>query len=90
MNKYEERAQKDRYGSFRTAMMLLTIGLAVTVLGLILLGNSAVAPRSFWSKAVVTLCVILLIIRQVSRRIGPKQSQRRAAQPDPQSRLNLQ
>ena len=87
MNKYEERASRDRKASLQFSKMLWTAGLALVVVAFLILGLRGSAGPSFYSRGAIGLAVVLLIIRQVSRRSrarGP-----RAAEPDPRSRLNL-
>jgi hypothetical protein len=87
MNKYEERAARERKAALQFSKMLWTAGLALVVVALLILGLSSSAGPSFYSRGAIGLAIVLLIIRQLSRRSranGP-----RAAQPDPRSRLNL-
>ncbi|MGA8029455.1 MAG: hypothetical protein WB992_20120 [Bryobacteraceae bacterium] len=87
MNKYEVRAEQQRKGALRFSMMLWTAGLALVVVILMILGLSSSAPRGYFTKAAIGLAIVLLIVRQVTRRMKGKAP--RAAQPDPRSRLKL-
>jgi len=87
MNKYELRAEQQRKAAPRFSMMLWTAGLALVVVVLLILGLSSSAPSGFFSKTAIGLAVLLLILRQTTRRL--KRNAPRAAQPDPRSRLNL-
>lgn len=87
MNKYEQRASRDRKSALQFSKMLWTAGLALVVVALLILGLSSSAGPSFYSRGAIGLAVVLLIIRQLSRRSRGKAP--RAAEPDPRSRLNL-
>ncbi len=87
MNKYEARAEQQRKAALRFSLMIWTAGLALVIVVVLILGLSSSAPRGFFSKAAIAAAVLLLILRQLNRRLrgrGP-----RAAQPDPQSTLKL-
>jgi len=87
MNKYEQRAARERRSTARFSKNLWTAALALVVVALLILGLSSSAGPSFYSRGAIGLAVILLIIRQLSRRSPGKGP--RAAEPDPRSRLNL-
>ncbi len=87
MNKYEQRAEQERKSALRSSMMIWTAGLALVVIAFGILGMSSAAPPRFFSKSAIVVVVLLLVLRQLSRRLKSKNP--RAAQPDPQSRLNL-
>ncbi|MCU1292440.1 MAG: hypothetical protein JWP08_1290 [Bryobacterales bacterium] len=87
MNKYEERAERDRKASMRFSMMMWTAGAALIVVVVMILGLSASASPQFWSRAGITLAILLLVFRQVARRFKGKKP--RSATPDPRSKLNL-
>ena len=87
MNKYEQRAARDRQSTAQFSKMLWTATLALIVIALLILGLSSSAGPSFYSRGAIALAVVLLVIRQISRRSRAKVP--RAAQPDPRSRLNL-
>jgi predicted anti-sigma-YlaC factor YlaD len=87
MNKYEQRAARDRRATAQFSKMLWTATLALIVVALLILGLSNSAGPSFYSRGAIALAIVLLIIRQLSRRSRAKGP--RAAQPDPRSRLNL-
>ena len=87
MNKYEQRAARERQTTARFSKSLWTAALALVVVALLILGLSSSAGPSFYSRGAIGLAIVLLIIRQLSRRSrtrGP-----RSAEPDPRSRLNL-
>lgn len=87
MNKYEERAEQQRKAALRFSLMIWTAGIALVVVVLLILGLSSSAPRGYFSKGAIAAAVLLLVLRQLNRRLrrrGPK-----AAQPDPQSTLKL-
>ncbi len=71
----------------RSSMMIGTAGLALVVVVLLIVGLSMSAPAGFFSKAAIGVAVLLLILRQVSRRLRHRAP--RAAEPDPKSKLDL-
>jgi hypothetical protein len=87
MNKYEKRAERERKGVLRSSMTVGTAGLALIVVVLLIAGLSGSAPPRFFSMAAIGLALVLLVLRQVNRRLKGKTP--RAAQPDPRSRLDL-
>lgn len=87
MNKYERRAEQERKAALRFSMMIWTAGLALLAVVIAILGLSTSAPSSFWSRSAIALAVLLLVLRQLSRRL--KNRRPRAAEPDPRSTLNL-
>ena len=87
VNRYEERAERERRAAMRSSMMMGTAGIALVVVVLLIIGLSTSAPAGFFSKAAIGVAVLLLILRQVTRRLRNRAP--RAAQPDPKSRLNL-
>ena len=87
MNKYEERADEQRKASLRFSMMIWTAGAALIVVVVVILGLSTSAPPQFWFRAGIGLAILLLIFRQVARRLRSRTP--RAAEPDPLSRLHL-
>ena len=87
MNRYEQRAEQERKAALRFSMMLWTAGLALVVVVLLIVGLSSSAPAGYFSKTGIALAVLLLILRQVTRRLKGRTP--RAAQPDPKSQLKL-
>ncbi len=87
MNKYEQRAEQQRGSARRSAMTMGTAGVALLAVVLLIIGMNSSAPRVFLSRAAVGLAVVLLIVRQLGRRSRGRAP--RAAQPDPQSKLDL-
>jgi hypothetical protein len=85
MNKYEERAERERKAAMRSGMTLWSAGLALVVVIFLILGLSSSAPPSFFSKGAI---IVAILLRQLSRRLRTKGSPR-AARPDPQSTLKL-
>jgi hypothetical protein len=88
MNKYEERAARERKAALRNAMTLWTAGLVLVAVVFVIVGLSSGASSDFWKRAALILAVLLLILRQVGRRLRGRTP--RAAEPDPRSRLKLQ
>ena len=87
MNRFEQNAERQRRSSLRLSMMLLSLGGILLVGALALLGVSGGAPQTFWTRAAIAVAVLLLLLRQVMRRL--KTSRSRAAKPDEQSMLHL-
>ncbi|MBV9407093.1 MAG: hypothetical protein JO211_17225 [Acidobacteriaceae bacterium] len=87
MNRYEQRAEQQRRAALRFSMMIWTAGLALVVVVLLILGLSNSASPHYFSKIAIAAAVLLLILRQVSRRLKGKTP--RAAQPDARSTLKL-
>jgi hypothetical protein len=87
MNKYEERAERERRAAMRSSMMIGTAAIALVVVALLIVGLSNSAPSGFFSRAAIGAAVLLLIVRQLTRRLRAKSP--RAAQPDPRSALKL-
>jgi hypothetical protein len=87
MNKYEMRAELERKAALRFSLMIWTAGIALIVVVLLILGLSSSAPPRFFSKGAIAVAILLLVLRQLSRRLRPRGS--RAAKPDPQSTLKL-
>jgi hypothetical protein len=87
MNKYEQRAARQRGPALRTSMTLWSAAGALIVVILLILGLSNSAPSPFFTKAAVVGAILLLALRQIARRLKGRPS--RAAQPDPLSKLNL-
>jgi hypothetical protein len=87
MNKYEQRAQAERKAALRSAMTVWSAGLALIVVVVLIMGMSTSAPSSFYSRAAVGVAILLLIVRQLSRRL--RSGAPRASQPDPKSSIKL-
>jgi protein-S-isoprenylcysteine O-methyltransferase Ste14 len=87
MNKYEQRADRERKAVLRNSMMLGTAGVALLVVVLLIVGLSSSAPPRFFSVTAIAVALVLLVLRQLSRRLKGKTP--RAARPDPRSTLKL-
>jgi len=87
MNKYEKRAQDERKAALRSSMTIWSAGIALIVVVFLILGLSSSAPQSFFSKAAIGVAVVLLLVRQLARRLSGGVP--RAAQPDPKSSIKL-
>jgi hypothetical protein len=88
MNRYERQTEQTRRASLRNAMLLWSAGGILLVGILALLGYSSGAPQRFWTWAGIGVAVLLLVIRQVGRRL--KSGGSRAAKPDERSMLHLE
>jgi hypothetical protein len=84
---YEKRAEQQRRSALRFSMMMWTAGIALIVVVLMIVGINSSAPSTFFSRSAIGAAVLLLVLRQLGRRLRGNTS--RAAQPDPESRLNL-
>ena len=87
MNRYEQQARRQRTATLRKSMSLWTAGLALLAVILVLVGLNNSAPSSFFKTAAVVAAIVLLVLRQLARRL--RGNAPRAAEPDPQSKLNL-
>jgi hypothetical protein len=87
MNKYENQAKQQRKASLLSSMSLWTAGLALLVVVFLIIGLNGSAPSGFFKIGAVVAAVLLLILRQLSRRL--RGTSPRAAQPDPKSTLKL-
>jgi hypothetical protein len=87
MNKYEKRAQAQRKSVLRSSMSLGGAGLAIIILGVLILWLNSHGPVSYSGKLVVGLAALLLVIRLVGRILRGRLP--KAAQPDPKSVLKL-
>lgn len=86
MNKYEKRAQQDRKAALRRAMMAATIGLVLIAIALVILGMSSSQSLAFYQKIAIGIIVLLLILRQIGRRMKRKS---KGPAPDEKSQLKL-
>ncbi len=87
MNKYEEQASQQRKAALRSSMSVWTAGISLIVVALVILGLRGSAPPDYFYKGALAVAVVLLLLRQVSRRLKSKVP--RAARPDPKSKLKL-
>jgi hypothetical protein len=87
MNRFEEQTERQRRSSLRMSLVLLTLGGILLVGALAILGYSSGAPQSFWTRAAIGVAILLLILRQVGRRLGRRRP--KAVKPDDQSTLHL-
>ncbi len=87
MNKHEQRAARDRGSSLRNSMTLWSAGAALVIVVILILGLSSSAPSEFFKRGALVAAILLLVLRQIMRRLRGRPS--RAAEPDPQSTLKL-
>jgi hypothetical protein len=87
MTPQEKQSERDRAAALRSSTMLWTAGAGLVVVVFAVLGFSTGAPREFWQRGAIVVAVLLLVLRQVSRRLRVRNP--RSAQPDPLSKLNL-
>jgi hypothetical protein len=87
MNRFEQSAERERRSSLRLSLLVLSLGGILVVGALALLGYSGGAPQSFWTRAAIGVAILMLVLRQVTRRL--KASRTRAVKPDEQSMLHL-
>ncbi len=87
MNKYEEQAKLQRKAALRSSMSIWTAGLALIVVTLVIVGLRESAPPDYFYKGAIAVAILVLLLRQVSRRLRTKGP--RSARPDPKSTLKL-
>jgi L-asparagine transporter-like permease len=87
MNRYERHAEQKRRAALRSSMTVWTAVLTLAAVVLVIMRLSGSGSPQFFSRAAIGLAIVLLVIRQLSRRLKGKGS--RAAQPDPRSTLKL-
>ena len=87
MNKYEQRAARDRKSPAQFTKHLWTATLVLIVIALLIRNLRSSGGLNFSSRGVIAFAIVLLILRQLSRRSRNKAP--RASQPDPRSRLDL-
>ena len=87
MNRFEKQTERQRRSSLRVSLLLLTLGGILLVGALAILGYSSGAPQAFWTSAAIGVAILLLILRQVGRRLGRRRS--KDVKPDDQSMLHL-
>jgi hypothetical protein len=87
MNRFEQKAERERRSSLRVSLLVLSLGGILLVGAVALLGYSGGAPRSFWTRAAIGIAILMLVLRQVTRRL--KSNRARPVKPDEQSMLHL-
>lgn len=87
MNKFEERSEAQRRSAIRSGLTIGTAGIALLVVVFLIFGLNSSAPPRYFSGVAVVGAIVLLVLRQLSRRMKGKAP--RSAQPDPKSALNL-
>jgi hypothetical protein len=84
-NKFEQRTQRERRAGLRLGLLLSMCGLGMIVAIVAFVGAAGSGSSTYWRVAACVAALLLLILRQLSRRLnrggGPKA--------DPQSMLNL-
>ncbi len=88
MNRFERQAEQTRRSSLQNSMLLWGAGGVLLIGVLALLGYSGGASPGFWKGAAILVAVLLLVIRQVGRRL--KTGHSKAVKPDEQSMLHLE
>ena len=83
MKGFERQAQEQRRSMLKMSMLLWSLGGALLVVVLAIAGFSSSAPQGFWKDAAIVVAVLVLILRQVSRRLKP--GRRREIKIDEQS-----
>jgi hypothetical protein len=87
MNRYERQAEQTRRASLQSSLLMWSAGGLLVVAALALLGYSSGAPRNFWSRSAVVVAILLLVVRQLGRRL--KSNRKNVVKPDEQSMLHL-
>jgi len=87
MNRFEQSAERERRSNLRLSLLALSLAGILLVGALALLGYSGGAPQTFWTRAAIAVAVLMLLLRQLTRRL--KSGRSRAVKPDEQSMLHL-
>ncbi len=88
MNRFEHQVQRQRRSTLRLSLLLLSLGALLVAGALAVLGLSGGAPQTFWTRAAIGVAILLLLLRQVGRRL--RTSRTGASKPDEQSMLHLE
>jgi hypothetical protein len=83
--KFEQRAQQERRAGLRLGLLLSMCGLGLIVAIVAFVGAAGSGSSTYWRVAAAGAAVLLLILRQLSRRLNRSG----APKADPQSMLNL-
>lgn len=83
----EQRLREQRTSQMKGNLNLMSLGATLLVVVLMILGLSYAAPSNYYSRIAIGAAVVLLVLRQVTRRRRGARS--KAAEPDPQSRIDL-
>lgn len=78
---------KKQRAQMKSNLSLMSLAAALVVVGLLILGLSYAAPSNYYSKVAIGAAVVLLVLRQLTRRRKGQRS--KAAEPDPESQLHL-
>jgi hypothetical protein len=87
MNRYEEQAKLQRKAALRSSMSIWSAGLALVVVAMLIIGFREGAPPDYFYKGAIAVAVLMLLLRQIARRL--KTNGPRSARPDPKSTLKL-
>ncbi len=87
MNRFERQAEQTRRASLQNSLLMWSAGGILIVGALALLGYSSGAPRNFWTRAGVAVAILLLVVRQLGRRLKSNKTQ--VVKPDEKSMLHL-
>lgn len=87
MRPRQTQTERERAASVRSSTMFWTAGAGLVVVVFAILGFAASAPREYWYRGAIVVAVLLLLLRQLSRRLRLRNP--KSAQPDPLSKLNL-
>ena len=68
-------------------LSLMSVGATLIVVILLITGLRYAAPSNYYSRIAIGAAVVLLVLRQLTRRRNGRRS--KAAEPDPRSRLDL-
>lgn len=71
----------------KSNLNLMSLAAALVVVGLVVLGLTFAAPSRYYSRLGIGAAVVLLVLRQLTRR--KKGAKARTAEPDPESSLHL-
>ena len=87
MNKFEQRTEAQRRSAIRSGLTIGTAGIALLIVLFLIFGLNSSAPPRYFSGVATIGAIVLLVLRQLSRRMKGKAPS--SAQPDPKSALKL-
>ncbi len=87
MNSGNRHGNERRASQMKGNLNLLSLAVTLVMVVLVVLGLSYAAPFRYYSRTAIVAVVFLVVLRMVTRRRKGQKS--KAAEPDPQSRLNL-
>ena len=87
MQAEKQRGDDKRVLQAKSNLTLMSLAVTIVLVVLVVLGLSYAAPSRYFSRTAIGVIVLLVVLRMMTRR--KKGQKAKAAEPDPQSRLNL-